>query len=315
MTTAYAPGKVILFGEHAVVYGQPALAIPVREVQASATITEITDTERGRILLSAPDIHFQEWFHLVDPQNPLAKVIQLTLDTLEITNPPAIKIEINSTIPIASGMGSSAAISIVIIRGLGQHLESPLTPERQSQIAFEVEKLHHGTPSGVDNTVIAYEKPVFFKHGDEPKPFEVGAPLLLIVADSGSNSLTYDAVGQVREGWTKDQDSYDAIFDQIGSITRLARQAIKAGQNHVLGSLMNRNQEFLRALKVSSPKLEILIQVALENGALGAKLSGAGLGGNMIALVTDENSNNVLEAIKEAGASRTILTVLENDLP
>jgi len=311
MTTANAPGKVILFGEHAVVYGQPALALPVLEVQATAIVTEIDDTESGQILLLAPDIQFHEWLHQADPEHPLARVSQLTLEAVEILDPPALKIQISSSIPIASGMGSSAAISIAIIRALCQHLESPMSAEKQSQIAFKVEKLHHGTPSGVDNTVIAFEQPVFFIQGDDPKPFEVGAPLTLIIADSGITSSTSDAVGQVRDGWIKDKVSYEAFFDQIGSITRLARQAIKAGQKHVLGSLMNRNQELLRTLEVSSPELENLIQVALENGALGAKLSGAGLGGNMIALVPEENTNSILESLNEAGASRTILTVLE----
>jgi mevalonate kinase len=311
MTTANAPGKIILFGEHAVVYGQPALAIPVSEVQASTTVTEIDTPESSRILLLAPDIQFQGWLHELNPDHPLVKACQLTLEALEVGDSPSIKIEINSTIPIASGMGSSAAISISIIRALCQHLETQLPPQVQSQIAFEVEKLHHGTPSGVDNTVIAFEQPVFFKHGEDPKPFEVGAPLTLLIADSGSRSLTSDAVGRVRDGWMKDTSSYEAIFDQIGAITRLARQAIKAGQLHVLGSLMNHNQELLRALQVSSPELEHLIQAALENTAIGAKLSGAGLGGNMIALVSHENAKATVDALYQAGATNIILTVLE----
>jgi len=311
MTTANAPGKIILFGEHAVVYGQPALAIPVTEVQASTTVTEMDSSEKGRILILAPDIQFQGWLHELNSENPLAKACRLTLEALEIKDSPSIRIEINSTIPIASGMGSSAAISISIIRALCQHLGSELLPQVQSQIAFEVEKLHHGTPSGVDNTVIAFEQPVSFKHGEDPKPFEVGVPTTLLIADSGSRSLTSDAVGRVREGWREDPSSYEAIFDQIGSITRLARQAIKAGQLHVLGSLMNHNQELLRALQVSSPELEHLIRVALENTALGAKLSGAGLGGNMIALVSHENARSIVDALDQAGAANIILTVIE----
>jgi mevalonate kinase len=311
MTTVYAPGKVILFGEHAVVYGQPALAIPVQEVHACARITEIEGAECNRVLISAPDIEFQEWLHDLDPEHALGKATQLTLERIGITNQPAVKIEITSTVPIASGMGSSAAISVVIIRAISQHFKSTLPPEVQSEIAFEVEKYHHGTPSGVDNTVIAFEKPVFFQHGENPKPFDIGAPQTLIIADSGTTSLTSKAVGQVREAWSKDQASYEAIFDQIGSITRLARKAINTGQSHVLGSLMNHNQDLLRALNVSSPQLENLIRVALENGALGAKLSGGGLGGNMIALVTEENAELAIDALQQAGASRTILTVLE----
>jgi mevalonate kinase len=308
MTSASAPGKVILCGEHAVVYGQPALALPVHQVKANATLTPIEDEKKGRILVHAPDIQLSQWMHELAPDNPIRSVIQQTLDAIKIRDFPAQKLEIRSTIPIASGLGSSAAISIAIIRALGQHFEAPLPPELQSQIAFEIEKLYHGTPSGIDNTTIAFEKPVYFVKGNEPLPFEIGSPFHLIIANSGSTSPTSEAVAKVRERWLKDKVYYEALFDQIGFISHSARRAIKEGQIHVLGSLLNRNQELLEAIGVSSSQLENLIRVARDHGALGAKLSGAGLGGNIIALVNEETSDAILTALTESGATGAILT-------
>jgi mevalonate kinase len=308
MTSSSAPGKVILCGEHAVVYGQPALALPVHQVKAEATLTELHDEENDRILIQAPDIHLSQWMHEIDPDNPLRKVIQLTLEMIGIRDFTAQKLEIRSTIPIASGMGSSAAISIAIIRVLSQHFDSPLPPEIQSQIAFEIEKSYHGTPSGIDNTTIAFERPVYFIRGKDPIPFEIGAPFHLIIADSGTASSTSEAVAKVKESWLKDKAHYEALFDQIGFVSHSAQHAIKAGQVHVLGSLLNQNQMLLDSIGVSTPQLEKLIQVSRENGALGAKLSGAGLGGNIIALVNEEASEAVVSAVLEAGAVGAILT-------
>ena len=205
-------------------------------------------------------------------------------------------------------MGSSAAISIAIIRALTRHFHSPLPPEKQSQIAFEIEKRYHGMPSGIDNTTIAFERPVFFVQGNQPMPFDIGTPFYLIIANSGIMSSTADAVGKVREGWLKDKAFYENLFDQIGAISRLAQQAIKAGQFSTLGALLNQNQDLLQAMGVSTPQLEELIHVARDNGAVGAKLSGAGLGGNIIAVATKETSEAVHIALQETSATGTILT-------
>jgi mevalonate kinase len=311
MTSAFAPGKVILCGEHAVVYGQPALALPIHQVQAQANVTEISDEKRGHILIQAHDIQFSKWLHETDENHPLSRVVQLSLEKIQARDHPALKLEIQSSIPIASGMGSSAAISIAVIRALSTHLGSPLSSEEQSQIAFEVEKIHHGTPSGIDNTVIAYEKPVYFIQGEKPVPFEIGANFHLIIADSGIASPTSEAVAKVRQGWSKDKAYYEALFDQMGFIAHSAKRAIKAGQIHVLGSLLNHNQVLLETLGVSSPELDLLLQAARENGALGAKLSGAGVGGNIIALVTQDSSDAVMKALTEIGAVNVILSKVE----
>jgi len=311
MTSASAPGKIILCGEHAVVYGQPAIAIPVHQVHALATITEIQDEERNKIFIHAPEIQLSKWLHECATDNPIRKVVRLILETIQVRDHIALKLEIRSSIPIASGMGSSAATSIAIIRALSEHFSSPLPANQQSQIAFEIEKMHHGTPSGIDNTTIAYEHPVYFVHGEEPIPFEITSPLSFVIADSGIASPTSEAVSKVRESWLQDKTYYDSLFNQVGTISQAAYRSIKAGQIHVLGSLLNRNQELLQSIGVSTPLLEKLIQAARMAGALGAKLSGAGLGGNVIALVTRETSEAVLKALRKAGAVGTIQTKVD----
>ncbi|NIM92527.1 MAG: mevalonate kinase [Anaerolineales bacterium] len=311
MTEANAAGKIILFGEHAVVFGQPAIAVPVAEVYATADVSDSEAIEPGQIRIIAPDIRDSMWLHDAPEDQPLAKAVRLTLEMLPPQQMAGLSIEIRSTIPIASGMGSSAAVSVAIVRALSRHFEYPLPPEEQSSIAFEVEKLHHGTPSGVDNTVVSHEKPVVFTQGEEPKPFEVGQSLNLIIGDTGLPSPTLEAVAMVREGWKQDEAYYQSLFDQIGDLTRLALRSIKAGELKAIGSLMNHNQKLLQALGVSSVELENLIQAAQEVGALGAKLSGAGLGGNMIALASYENVDAIRDAIENSGATRTIFTTVE----
>jgi mevalonate kinase len=308
MTSASAPAKIILFGEHAVVYGRPAIAIPVRQVSASIEVTDLLNAEPGEIDIHAPDIRFHEWLHACDPDNPLAHAIHLTLREINANGFPALHVHIHSTIPVAAGLGSGAAISIALIRALSSHLGSPLPLSRQSSLAYEVEKIHHGTPSGIDNTVITFDKPVFFQQGHDVDTFTIGAPLTLIIGDSGVASPTVEAVGMVRRAWKEQRSLIESIFDDIARITQQAREGIERGYEQVLGQLMNENQNLLVQLGVSHPVLERLIRAAREAGAFGAKLSGAGLGGNIIALTSAELGDKVEGALVDAGAVWTLKT-------
>jgi mevalonate kinase len=136
----------------------------------------------------------------------------------------------------------------------------------------------------------------------------VGRPFQLVVADTGVASSTRIVVGDVGQSWERDPERYERLFDEIGAVTRAARQAIEVGDLAEIGALMNENQGLLQELDVSSPELETLIRAALAAGAVGAKLSGAGRGGNMIALVTDGTATGVERALREAGAHGVIVT-------
>ncbi len=308
MTKVEVPGKIILFGEHAVVYGRPAIAVPVQQVRCSVEISDLDDAPHGHIYLEAPDIHLFAWLHEINEAHPLHKITQLTLDELHITSFPALKLTIGSTIPIAAGLGSGAAVSVGVARALSTHLGAPLPLERQSALAFEVDKIHHGTPSGVDNSVVTYGQPLYFIRDRFAERFTIGAPFTLVIADTGHPSSTASAVSGVRSRWEADRSSFEAIFDTIGQITDQAKTAIERGEVDKLGTLMDHNQRLLEGIGVSSPDLERLIHTARQRGANGAKLSGAGMGGNMIALASPERAADVAHSLEQAGASRTIIT-------
>jgi mevalonate kinase len=317
MTAASAPGKIILFGEHAVVYGQPALAIPVTQVQAHV---EVTDALRAGIQIEAPDISLQAELHTLAPGDPVRSVIENVFRSLGLSTPPYLNIRITSTIPVAAGLGSGAAVSVAIIRALSAHFGNTLTNEQVNALAYEVEKLHHGTPSGIDNTVITYACPVYFvknptekrRAGDKVvETFRAGAPFTIVIGDTGIPAPTKESVGDVRKAWEADKRRWEKVFAKVGAIAQQARKAIETGEIRRLGPLMDENHALLQTLSVSSPELDKLVLMARAAGAEGAKLSGGGRGGNMIALVRPERAEQVASALLAAGAKRTLVTVVQ----
>lgn len=299
-----APGKVILFGEHAVVYGRPAIAAPLLQLRARASVY-LGQVGVGAVI-EAVDLHKRYTVATAPPDDPLALIVRLTLSWLGISSLPDWHLRITSAIPIASGLGSGAAVATACVRALAAAAGTELAPDEISRLVFESERLYHGTPSGIDNTVVAFEQPVYFVRSKPPQPFVIGRPFDLVIADTGVSSPTRITVGDVRRAWEANRAHYEAIFDRIGQIAQAACQAIQEGNPSVLGPLMNENQALLRQLDVSSPELERLIAAALEAGAAGAKLSGGGRGGNIIALVTPETREAVTAALQHANAVRVI---------
>ena len=306
MSVGTAPGKVILFGEHAVVYGRPAIAAPVHDRQATA---EVQPLPPGRgIVLQAEDLGRRYPLTTAPPDDALALIVRLTLKAIGVPLSQDLTVTVRSTIPIASGLGSGAAVSAAVVRALAAHFGAELTPHQVSELVYQTEVLHHGTPSGIDNTVVAFEQTVYFVKGQPPEPLRLGSPFHLLIGDTGIPSPTKAVVADVRRGWEADHARYDALFDAIGHIADEARRAIERGDVAVLGPLMDRNQELLREMEVSSPELELLILAAKGAGARGAKLSGAGRGGNMIALVTQATAEWVAATVRQAGAKDVIIT-------
>jgi mevalonate kinase len=226
---------------------------------------------------------------------------QLTLKALGVS-PPDLTVEVRSTIPIGSGFGSGAAVTAALIRALSAALGTLLEGERLNALVFEVEKMHHGTPSGIDNTVIVTNRPVYFVRDQPLELFKVGREMHLLVANSGISALTREAVGDVRKLVERDPDTYGNYIQQIGAVVRQARLAIEAGDWETTGQQMTQNHDLLRRLTVSSDLLDKLVQTAQEAGALGAKLSGGGRGGNLIALVEPGAAEKVSAALRKAGA-------------
>jgi len=311
-TIATAPGKIILFGEHAVVYGQPAIAAPVSQVRATAVIQ---NSPTPGIRLIAPDLGSNILLSDANANDAVAAVVVQLQSAAQLQELPDLTITVSSQIPIASGLGSGAAITAAVIRALATHLglSHLLSDEWVSDQTYEIEKIHHGTPSGIDNTVVAYERPVYFVR-QQPRnriePFTVAQPLRLLVADTGIRSNTKDVVGDVRRQWQQDTATFDTIFAECGRIANTARKAIEKGNVIHIGQLMTENHILLQKMTVSEPTLDELVAVALAAGALGAKLSGAGRGGNMIALVDEEREPSVYDALLSVKAKNVLTTII-----
>ncbi|MHB1294759.1 MAG: mevalonate kinase [Anaerolineae bacterium] len=311
MTVASAAGKVILLGEHAVVYGRPAIAVPLSDVRAVAEVTERA-TPGVRIL--AADLG-QALDLPLDPSqddDPLQVTVRNALERLGVPlRDAALQVAVRSEIPIARGLGSGTAVATAIVRALATHHGAQLAPEEVSELVFRTEILLHGSPSGVDNTVVAYERPVYFKRGTPVELFDLGAPLHLVVGDTGIPARTRDAVADVRRDWSAEPALYERLFDEAGGLVDQARQAVGAGDTASLGRLMDRNQALLLDLGVSSPELDRLVAAARSAGALGAKLSGGGRGGCMVALATPERISHIMAALQAAGAAGVVYTTVQ----
>jgi mevalonate kinase len=353
MITASAPAKLILCGEHAVVYGRPAIALPLGDIRAQASVGP-AEAGAGPLIV-APDLG-APWLAREQPDHPLSELALLTLERLGRSGDD-VRISLSSAIPIASGMGSGAAIGTAMVRALAAHAGAELGPATVAELVYASERRFHGTPSGIDNTVVAYERAIWFvrasgqqattdngrrttddraaapglasEEAQQPasqppttyrqppaasaptiEPIAVGAPLTLVIGDTGVRSATRLPVGAVREAWQADTPRYEALFDAIGALVLAAREALAAGDALKLGGLLDANQAILEQLGVSSPELGRLVAAARGAGALGAKLSGAGWGGVMLALVAPESRHAVEAALREAGAIRVLGTTV-----
>ena len=309
---ATAPGKIILFGEHAVVYGYPAIAAPVTQVRATAIIQPGDGTG---VQLVMPDLGRMQSLLEAAADDALALAIHLVKEAAGLTEWPDFSLTVTSTIPIASGLGSGAAVTAAAVRALAIFLNRPdlATNEQVSALTYQVEQIHHGTPSGIDNTVVSYELPVYFvrqQPQNRIETFNVGVPLRFLVGDTGVGSPTKIVVADVRRQWEQEPERFNALFAGCGRIADLARTVIEQSDLAHLGALMQENHALLQEMSVSSPELDKLVAAACRAGALGAKLSGGGRGGNMIALVTEETEATVRAALRQAGARQVLATVV-----
>ncbi len=290
-------GKVILFGEHAVVYGSHAIAAPV----PIAIQAKVDDAEEG-IHLLIPRWGVEERLQKhADHRYSIYKSLDLILDRLGLADRP-IRIEVFPHVPRAMGLGGSAALAVAIIRALNEHFKLHLDDQTVNQLAYESEKIVHGTPSGIDNTMATYGQFILFRKGDPPymKVLKVPQPIPIVIGLTGVESLTAKMVARVREAWQKNKSLYEKIFNEINELALQGARAIEQGDLEKVGELMNINQGLLNALQVSSWELEELIEIARRKGALGAKLTGGGGGGAMIALCPT-NAQEVADAMRMAG--------------
>ncbi|MDJ0831256.1 MAG: hydroxymethylglutaryl-CoA reductase, degradative [Desulfobacterales bacterium] len=292
-----ANGKIILLGEHAVVYGRHALAMPIPQ----AIKARVSDGDEG-VQLIIPrwgiDTH---WLPNIEHHLSIYRAIDQILTQLELVR-PAIRIILSPQLPRAVGLGSSAAAAVAIIRALSHHFQLNLDDRDVNRIAYESEKIIHGTPSGIDNYVATYAKPILFKSGNPPivKELSLASDLTLIIGYSEKESLTAKMVEQVSSGWLKNTVQYENWFDAIDALALSASEAIQEFDYQKIGALMNKNQKLLEALRVSSSEQNKMVQIALDAGALGAKMTGAG-GGGAIVTLCPEKEQEVVMALEAEG--------------
>jgi mevalonate kinase len=307
---AKASGKIILFGEHAVVYGYPAIAVPVDSVQVKATILPIIKGSQSIIRIRNLNWEKDISYAKLEEMSP----IKVSIDNvLSLTNgkPPLFELTISSSIPIAAGLGSSAALAIAITKGLSQFLGLYLSNDQINNLALQSEKIQHGSPSGIDNSVITFGKPIYYLKNSPFIPIEILTPINIVLGDTGKRTLTRDVVRQVKQTLLHEPSTIRPLLEKIGAIAQDALLALQSGNLDQIGKLMSQNHDYLNNLGVSSIELERLVDSAIEGGALGAKLCGGGQGGFMAALCETNSIEKVCERLRSAGADNIIRTSIK----
>ncbi len=297
-------GKVILLGEHSVVYGRHAIAVPVPQ-----TIRVKIEDCKESVMLMIPSWGIEYQLDKdIEQRQSFEKPAGAILERLNLSN-KGMRIEVFPDIPRGMGLGGSAAIAVAIIRGLSNHFNLGLSDGEVNGMAFESEKIAHGNPSGIDNTMATFGQPLIYRTGEPPlvERLNINESFSLVVGFSRHEGVTAKTVRNVREGWRKNTAMYEKIFDDIDDLVLKSVTAIQNNDFALLGQMMNFCQGLLNALQVSNPELERLIGLAREAGALGAKLTGGGGGGAMVALVKKESE--VAEAIESEGFETLSFTV------
>lgn len=299
-------GKLILAGEHAVVHGHPAIAAPVPALSALAWVVP---GEEGFAITSEG---YPEVATLETREGPLAPLAAAARDSffrmgLDPVALPPLRVQLSSTIPAGGGLGSSAAVTVALVRALYQFFGFPLDPLVLQEIATEAECMVHGTSSGIDPAAVSATGPVRFCKGEAPQPIPVHTPLDLVVADSGERAATAPMVQKVRDAITTDPEARKTL-DALGAIAPRMEAALVAGDLDAVGSLMTEAHTGLARLGLSTPKLDAIVRAAQDAGAKGAKLSGSGGGGVVVALCTRETAGAVAQRMQEAGATSVTYT-------
>ncbi|MFW9929355.1 MAG: mevalonate kinase [Candidatus Thorarchaeota archaeon] len=308
IVTASAPGKIILFGEHSVVHRMPAIAIAVNK-QTTVTIDQNESLTENEIFFNATDYHRSYKISTENLQHdsltpinqfflPFCVIIREILSKNNFTIPYGARITISSNIPKGAGMGSSASVSVALAKAFTEFLGSSVSNDEISSLAYRGEQIIHGTPSGIDNSVCTFGGGILFENGNITK---IPIPdISIIVGDTGKPRQTkklVEKVGFLNKKW----DFYKEIITAIGSLVRESIPLLENGDGVGLGELCSINHGLLEALGVSSPELNHLVEAAQAAGAWGAKLTGGGGGGCMIALTSDNRVKDVKNAIINAG--------------
>lgn len=282
-----AHGKVILLGEHAVVYGRPALAAGLSD----GVVGEAKASEFPELLINPWGTRVRD-----TDEGELAKAFRAVLELFD--KPSAVRVSLDVAIPAGAGLGCSAAMGVATVGALDEWHKTGRTKADLAAAGLVWEKVFHGNPSGVDNTIATHGGVAMFVKGEPIRPVRLSAPLHLVVAHSGESSSTKSMVDSVANQRGKNEERVDKVFDAIEALVRNAVNEVETGNLKHLGQLMDMNQALLSSLLLSTPEIETLCHKAREAGAFGAKLTGAGGGGCVVSLVDSDRSAAVIQALQ-----------------
>ncbi len=292
-------GKAILFNEHFVVYGVPAIVSAIGKY----TVAKATPYEKPELNLE--DNRQATPRYKEDKKDQQLDSIRRIIEKMEIDfSNGGVNVELAGNLYCASGIGASAASCVAMARTLSNYYGLDLTDDQINDIAFEGEKGYHGTPSGIDNTASTYGGLIWFEKKQENimEKISLANPIEIVIGNTGKVADTTKAVAGVRERKEANPDKYQTIFNRAENIAYLAKQAFHDEDYHEIGKLMTENHKLLQQIEVSSRELDFLVRLSKEYGAYGAKLTGGGLGGNIIALTPGRNlQEEVANAIEKEG--------------
>ncbi|WP_057787987.1 mevalonate kinase [Weissella minor] len=296
-STGKSHAKVILIGDHSVVYGQPAIAVPLPDLSMTATVTT---RHSGQMILTP---NYQgPMDSMGEVYEGVRQLITRLLKRFDATDLP-FTLKISSKIPQERGMGSSAASSIAITRAFFNFFEKDLSQKELQQWVNIEEAVTHGSPSGLDAATCSSDVPVWFIKKQTIETLEMNLDGYLIIADTGIRGQTGLAVSVVREQMETAPEDTQGHLEALGSIAQIMRKGLVENDTKTIGQAMTDAHHHLQTLGVSHPSLDRLVKAALAAGAAGAKLTGGGVGGAMIALTdTKEEATQVIHALEQAGA-------------
>lgn len=294
-----AHAKAILFGEHAVVYGAPAITIPVFELEATARVDACESGVRIESELFSGEV-------LAAPAQLAPIVAAIRASLAHVGDADAhVRVQILSAIPHSRGLGSSAAVAAAVARGVADWAGTSIDTAELYDIVQQAERIAHGNPSGLDARAVTSDGTFRFDLG-VVTPLNIGAPLSFVLADTGIAGSTAEAVGGVRARRVEQPERIDALITRLAEIAEESVVHLAAADKHALGASIHEAHQLLDQIGVSSPELNALVSAAEAAGALGAKLTGGGLGGCILALAhSEEHAEQLATALRAAGAPRT----------